>query len=241
MRVRGRRECRDCEHRWSYYETGSVECPACGSLRSVGVDDRTRHTDTPVSLDLSPHRRAIDADGLDGLDAAATDLKRDLRTYRNKRGFVRGGDLLALDGTFLAATELLHAVDVLARADASEITDDEEFYLLDLLRGADAGERPPVAEVPESMRAARGLAVAEAVDDYRREVLAWLDDNPDAAARRTLGTVSDLLKRTRALGGDVPLDDSETFVTATREVSRYLREGDEAALSTADDRLSRLL
>ncbi|WP_380676044.1 DUF7117 family protein [Salinigranum sp. GCM10025319] len=241
MRVRGRRECRDCEHHWSYYETGSVECPACGSLRSVGVDDRTRHTDTPVSLDLSPHRRAFDADDLDGLGAGAGELKRDLRSYRNKRGFVRGGELLDLDGTFLAATELLHVVDVLARADEDAITDDEQFYLLDLLRGADAGERPPVEEVPESMRAARGLAIAEAVDDYRREVLTWLDDNPDAAARRTLGTVSDLLKRTRALGGDVPLDTSETLVTATREVSRYLREGDEAALSTASDRLSRLL
>jgi hypothetical protein len=236
MKVRGQRECRDCEHRWSYYETGAVECPACGSLRSVGVDERTRHTDTPVSLDLSPHRRAVDATGLDD---AADDLKRDLRDYRNKRGFVRGGELLPLDETFLAATELLHAVDVLARA--AEVTDDEEFYLLDLLRGADAGERPAVERVPESVRAARGLAVAEAVDDYRRETLTWLDDNPHPEARRTLGSVSDLVRRARALGGDVPLDASETLVEATRDVSAYLREGDEPALATADDRLSRLL
>jgi hypothetical protein len=235
MRVRGRRECRDCEHRWSYYETGGVACPACGSLRSVGVDDRTRHTDTPVSLDLSPHRRAVEEAGI---GAAADDLQRDLRTYRNKRGFIRAGELRPLDGTFLAATELLHAVDVLTRAD--DVTDDEEFYLLDLLRGADAGERPPVDGVPASMRAARGLAVADAVDDYRRETLTWLDDNPDTEARRTLGTVADLVKRTRALGGDVPLDTSEALVTATRGVSTFLREGDEAALVSARDRLSRL-
>ena len=238
MKVRGRRECRNCEHRWSYYDTGAVECPACGSLRSVGVDERTRHTDTPVSLDLSPHRRAVDAGGI---GEAAADLKRELRGYRNRRGFIRGGELRPLDGTFLAATELLHVVDVLARADDEDVTDDEEFYLLDLLRGADAGDRPAVETVPESMRAARGLAVAEAVDDYRREMLSWLDDNPDVEARKTLGTVSDLVRRTRALGGDVPFDTSETLVTATRDVSEYLREGDESALVRASDRLSRHL
>jgi hypothetical protein len=237
MKVRGQRECRDCEHRWSYYETGSVDCPACGSLRSVGIDERTRHTDTPVSLDLSPYRRTVDADGI---EAAAADLKRELRSYRNRRGFIRGGELRPFDGTFLAATELLHAVDVLARAADGEITDDEEFYLLDLLRGTDVGERPPVESVPESMRAARGLAVAEAVDDYRREVLTWLDDNPDPEARRTLGTVAELVKRTRALGGDVPLADSEALVRATRDVSTALRDGDETALATANERLARL-
>jgi hypothetical protein len=235
MRVRGRRECRDCGHQWSYYETGAVDCPACGSLRSVGVDDRTQHTDTPTSLDLSPHRRAVDAGDLAD---AADDLKRDLRRYRTKRGFIRGGDLLPLDATYLAATELLHAVDVLVRA--GDRTDDEELYLLSLLRGADVGDRPDVDTVPRSMRAARGLALAEAVDEYRREVLAWLDDNPDPGARQVLGTVSEHVKRTRALGGDVPLEESEALLVATQDVSRALREDDETALATATDRLSRL-
>jgi hypothetical protein len=235
MKVRGRRECRDCGHQWSYYETGAVDCPACGSLRSVGVDDRTRHTDTPTSLDLSPHRRAVDAGPLAD---AADDLKRDLRRYRTKRGFIRGGELLPLDETYLAATELLYAVDVLVRA--GERTDDEELYLLSLLRGADIGDRPDVATVPASMRAARGLALTEAVDEYRREVLSWLDDNPDPDVRRVLGTVSELVKRTRALGGDVPLGESETLLAATHDVSRALRTGDEAALVTARERLARL-
>jgi hypothetical protein len=235
MKVRGRRECRDCGHQWSYYDTGAVDCPACGSLRSVGVDDRTRHTDTPTALDLSPHRRTVDAEGL---ASAAEDLKRDLRSYRTKRGFIRGGELLPLDTTYLAATELLHAVDVLVRAD--ERTDDEELYLLSLLRGADVDDRPDAEAVPTSMRAARGLAVAEAVDEYRREVLSWLDDNPDPEARNVLGSVSEFVKRTRALGGDVPVDESETLLEAVYDVSRALREGDETALLTARDRLSRL-
>lgn len=235
MHVRGQRKCRDCDHQWSYYETGSIDCPACGSRRSVGVDERTRHTDSPASLDLSPHRRAVDAGDLGD---TVTEFKRDLRRYRNKRGFIRGGDLLPLDGTYLAATELLFVADTLGRAD--ERTDAEELYLLSLLRGADVGERPDVDEVPTSMRAARGLAVAEAVDDYRREVLSWLDDNPDPAARRTLGTVAELVKRTRALEGDVSLDTTEALLAATLDVSTALREGDETALSTARERLSRL-
>jgi hypothetical protein len=235
MHVRGHRECRDCEHRWSYYETGAIDCPNCGSLRSVGVDDRTRHTDSPASLDLSPHRRAVD---VGDLADTADELKRDLRGYRNKRGFISGGELLELDGTYLAATELLYVVDVLERTD--ERSDEEELYLLSLLRGADVGDRPAVEAVPTSMRAARGLAVVEAVDDYRRETLSWLDDNPDQAARQVLGTVAELVKRTRALGGDVPLETSEALLVATQEVSRALRTGDDAALSTASERLSRL-
>jgi hypothetical protein len=90
------------------------------------------------------------------------------------------------------------------------------------------------------MRAARGLAVAEAVDDYRRETLSWLDDNPNGAARQTLGTVAELVKRTRALGGDVPLETSEALLAATQDVSRSLRADDVTALSTAKERLSRL-
>lgn len=235
MKVRGRRECRDCGHQWSYYETGAVDCPACGSLRSVGVDSRTQHTDTPTTLDLSPHRRAVDTGDLAD---AADDLKRDLRSYRTKRGFIRGGELLELDETYLAATELLYAVDVLVRA--GERTDDEELYLLSLLSGADTGNRPDTENVPRSMRAARGLALVEAVDEYRREVLSWLDDNPDPQARKVFGTVSEFVKRTRALGGDVPLEESETLLAATHDLSRALREDDETALATARDRLSRL-
>ena len=174
MKVRGERECRTCGARWSYYETGSVECPDCGSLRSVGVDDRTAHTDAQTTLDLSAHRaRFGDASGTlpdEGVD----DLKSDLRAYARKRGFIRGGELLPLDDTYLAARELLEAVDLYDRL--RDPTDRDREYLLALLAGADAGDRPATDAVPDSLREARGMAAVRAVDEYRTDLLAFLDE-----------------------------------------------------------------
>ncbi|MXR22522.1 endonuclease Q family protein, partial [Halobacterium bonnevillei] len=58
MDVRGERECKSCGTRWSYFETGSVACPECGSVRSVGVGERSQHTDGNATLDLSDAQRA---------------------------------------------------------------------------------------------------------------------------------------------------------------------------------------
>jgi len=59
MEIRGERECTDCGERWSYYETGDVACPACGSMQSVGVDEeRALHTTTAGEFDLTEARRA---------------------------------------------------------------------------------------------------------------------------------------------------------------------------------------
>jgi hypothetical protein len=235
MKIRGHRECKDCGRRWSYYETASVACPGCGSLRSVGVDERTRHTDGATNLDLSEHRTAVSAGRIRD---EVSGLKSTLRAYLRQRGFIAEGELLALDDTFVAAHELLHAIDVYDRL--ADPTDDEQYYVLNLLRGADAGERPTSADVPSSMSAARGLAYANAVRDYRRDVVTWLDDHPDPEARRTLGALVDHVKRSRALGGDVPLSTSDSLVNAARELSVYLVEADEDSLVSARNRLSRL-
>jgi predicted RNA-binding Zn-ribbon protein involved in translation (DUF1610 family) len=235
MKIRGQRECTSCGTRWSYYDTGSVACPNCGALRSVGVDDRTRHTATPTELDLSVHRTALE----DGEVAdVADDAQSDCRAYVRERGFIHGGELLPLDDVFLSASELVHVLDLYTRL--RDPTDAEQLYVLELFRGADLGERPPADSVPDSLAAGRGLGYAGALDDYRREVVAWLDDNPDPAARRTLGTVSEQVRRVEALQGDVPSATVESLVTATREVVRYLTEDDESALASAQNRLAGL-
>ncbi|RAW45522.1 hypothetical protein DQW50_08185 [Halorubrum sp. 48-1-W] len=177
MKIRGERKCHDCGNRWSYFETGTVECPDCGSLRSVGTTARATHTDSPVTLELSPHRdRFGEARGTlptEGID----DLKRDLREYVHKRGFIHSGELRDLDSTYLAARELIEAVDVYDRL--RNPTDADREYLLALLAGADDGDRPDTTVVPEAMREARGMAAVRSVDEYRADLSTFLEELAD--------------------------------------------------------------
>lgn len=244
MKVRGERECQACGTRWSYYETGEVTCPDCGSMQSVAVeDDRRRHTDAPADLDLSPYRSAVAAD--DPLESYATDLVRDCRAYLRRRGFVHAGELRPLDDTYLAVQELRAAVGDLQRdrrigADYRGRDEDAvQRYLVSLLAGVDRGERPAADEVPAPLTAARGLAYAAAVGDYREEVATYLEDEPDPAARRVLGRVRDHVKRLEALDGDVPPDDAEALVRVCRDLYAYLA-GDESSLAAAGERLDAL-
>ncbi|ELZ94269.1 hypothetical protein C440_11628 [Haloferax mucosum ATCC BAA-1512] len=188
-----------------------------------------------AELDLSSHRSAV-GDGT--IRDAAPALKSDLRDYIRKVGYIQGGELLPLDDTSLAAHELLHAVDVVARSNRP--SDDEQLYVLGLLRGADEGDRPAPGEVPDSLTDARGLAYAEAIDAYRRDLSTWLDDNPDPNARTTLETLSNHLKRVEALDGAISLSESETLVNATRDIYAALSDDDLDALALADDRLAAL-
>ena len=261
MKVRGERECTDCGARWSYYDTGEVACPDCGSLRSVGVEtERRRHTDTPATLDLSRFREAVaDAEPrrgadphLEGIDEIATELGSTLREYLRKRGFIRGGELLELDDTYLAARELLEAVDVYRRLQGPD--EATSLYVLELLEGADDGDRPGPEAVPTTLTPARGLAVATVVDTYRDELVTFLadleadtgnrDDTDVTGARNVidvtsaLGRLRDRTKRVRALDGDVDPAEAETLVAAAREIGAYLRNDDLDALARAHDRLA---
>ncbi|QCC57566.1 TFIIB-type zinc ribbon-containing protein [Natrinema thermotolerans] len=235
MKIRGERECKECGTRWSYYETGSVGCPACGSLRSVGVDERTEHTDLRVSFDLTPVRNAIDEADTDDLAERAGERCRE---YVRRRGFVNAGTLRDLDDTYLAAAELLHVADIVGRE--IRLEDREELYFLALLRDADQGERPPVEDVPSTLRAARGLAYADAVREYRRDVRTWAEDRDlTAGERQALETLGEHVKRIRMLDGDVEPRTAERLVEATRDLANGLR-GDEFAFSQAQERLDAL-
>ena len=233
MDVRGERECKACGTRWSYFETGSVECPDCGSVRSVGVGERAEQTDGAAELDLSAARNAA-VDDLRGALEPAVDACRE---YCRSRGFVAGGDLLDLDDTYLAAQELRRAAVFLG--DAMRVGEDETRYLLALLNGADRGERPEPADVPESMRAARGLAYAAAVGAYRTDLRAYCDDEVPEPERGLLERLRDHVKRVKALDGDVDPEDSERLVIAARRLGDAIR-GDEAAVEEARAHLNAL-
>ncbi|MEF8842846.1 MAG: TFIIB-type zinc ribbon-containing protein [Haloarculaceae archaeon] len=237
MRIRGRRECRNCGTRWSYYQTGSVECPSCGSLQSVGVDEeRTLHTATPASLDLTDARNRLESG--ESLREVAEVAAETCRKYVRGFGFIDAGELQPLGETYLAATELRHVAGWLGRAMTPD--GEEELYFLSLLRGADRGDRPSTDEVPDSLRSARGLAYARAVSAYRSDLRAYLDQHPDPMVTDVLGPLDSHLKRVEALDGDVPVGESELLVRIARDVGTYLREDDESALLEARDRLDRL-
>ena len=237
MKVRGQRECKDCGTRWSYYETGSVACPNCESLRSVGLDEERReHTDSPATLDLTEEREAVDAGPI---REVAADAGERAREYVRKRGFIDAGELATLDETYLAAQELRHAADVYGRA--FDPSDDEELYFLSLLRGADLGDRPDPTEVPRSMHEVRGLAVGDALQEYHRDLSKWAKEHDrDGAGRSALETLGEHVRRVRALEGDVDPGTAESLVAAARELATYFREDDEDALVLAQDRLGRV-
>lgn len=235
MKIRGERECQDCGTRWSYYETGSVGCPACGSLRSVGLDDRTEHTDLSVEFDLTEVRNAIDDVSTDDL---ADRAREHAREYVRRRGFISAGDLRELDDTYLAATELLHVADIVGRE--VNLREREELYFLSLLRDADEGERPPIDEVPPTLQGARGLAYANGVREYRRDIRTWAEDRKlTPAERAALETLGEHVKRIRMLDGEVEPRTAERLVEATRGLANGLR-GDDLAFTQAQERLEGL-
>jgi uncharacterized Zn finger protein (UPF0148 family) len=235
MEIRGERECQNCGSRWSYYDTGAVTCPECGSMRSVGVDEeRTLHTTSPVDLDLTDVRDQTETESLHRVADAA---KEACSEYVRQRGFVRGGELVALDDAYLAASELRHAADVFGRS--FQPSEEEELYVLELLRGADVGERPDANDVPETMRDARGLAAANAVREYRRDLRRW-HDGDDPTVENALETLGEHETRVRALSGDVDPGTADSLVETMRDIARYVQDGDELALTNARDRLDRL-
>lgn len=236
MEIRGRRECSECGTEWSYYDTGEVACPSCGSMRSVGVDDdRALHTTTPASFDLTEARVAWEESNRD--DAVEL-VKSTCRSFVRGNGFVHAGDLIEFDGRRVAARELTNAVDIAGRE--VEASDAQTYYVLELLREADEGTRPDPADVPASMRSARGLAVADTIERYRRDVRDWLE----ATGRETVPAVTDVLsglethqKRVQALQGDVDPVDADALYTAARELNVYLRADDGEATRTESEDL----
>lgn len=231
MNIRGRRECRSCGTRWSYYETGSVSCPDCGSIHSRGLGERAEHTAGPATLDLSAARAALEAEPFDRAAERAADAAAE---YVRQAGFVHAGELLPLGETYLVAAELRRAGTTLSRS--MRVAEVDRLYFLSLLGGAEDGERPPPGEVSDGLRSDRGLAVAAATDAYLsdlRDVL--VEPGPDLAA--VLSALRARRKRVEALDGDVDPAGAEQLVHACRDIGAAVRDDDETALARAQERL----
>ena len=229
MDVRGVRECRSCGTQWSYFETGSTSCPECGSMVSVGVGDRHLHTDRPVELDLSTARDRY-ADGT--VRDAADPAQEAALAYIRSRGFIDAGELLPLDETYVAAHEIRHVASELGRT--LSVSEAESYYFGQLLEGGPEGQRPPAADVPQSLHVARGLAAATAVRAYREDLRTWVDrEETVAAATSQLESLGSHVRRVRALDGAIDPEDADRLVTAARRLGDFLRDGDEADLEAS--------
>jgi len=231
MKVRGNRECKSCGKRWSYYETGSIHCPACGSAHSRGVGERAEHTAGPATLDLSAVLAAVDEEPLGRVAERATEAASE---YLRQAGFVHAGELQPLSETYLAAAELRRVGTTLARS----IRPDEsaELYFLSLLEATREKKRPAASEVPEQLRADRGLAVAAVAAAYVSDVRRLVEDS-DAELVTVLSAMGARRKRIEALDGDVDPHEAERLVGALRDVGAYIRDDDEAGLARAMERM----
>ncbi|MFB6146914.1 MAG: TFIIB-type zinc ribbon-containing protein [Halobacteriaceae archaeon] len=254
MRVRGERECKDCGERWSYFDTGRVTCPACGSAHSVGRSDRALHTASAADLDLADARDRVS----ESLREAGREAAASARAYVARAGFVDGGDLRPLEDRFLVASELRYAGSEVARATRPD--EAVEGHFLALLSAASDGQRPGPDEVPDALRGARGLGCADAAGQYATEVVEWLDwrEAHAVAVRDLFDRLRPHRRRVEALDGEVDPRTAERLVAVAREAGRAARvtagadeggneaasaEADadaEAAISTARERLDAL-
>lgn len=230
MEIRGQRECQDCGRQWSYYETGAIECPECGSRFSLGVGDPAEHTTGGVDLDLS---EAIDAVDTVPIRVVADLAVEAVSEYLRRVGFVNAGELEPLSDETLAAFELRRVGATVGRLmDPSE---DEELYFLDLMRGVTADERPPPSTVLDTFAPERGLAASAATEAYVSDLRRVVSERP-TALDRTLSTIATRRKRIEALDGAVDPAETERLVDAVRDVSAFVRTGDETALERARER-----
>lgn len=226
MEVRGVRECQACGIQWSYFETGSLECPECGSMRSVGIGDRELHTDSPVDLDLTEARERLATGTVRDAAGPAGDAALD---YIRSRGFIDSGVLKPLDDTYVAAHEVRHAASELGRT--LSVSEDAAYYFGTLLEGATEGVRPEPEIVPQSLHAARGLAAAAAVRAYRVDLRTWIDhEGAVDEAASLVESLGDHVRRIRALDGNVEPADADRLIRAGQGLGNYLRTEDETEL-----------
>ncbi len=230
MDIRGERECQSCGARWSYYDTTEITCPECGSIRSVGVDERKRHTAGKATLDLESIKADIDDEPISDLADRASEAAQ---SYIKPVGFIHAGELQPLSDQYLAACELRRVGATLGRV--MQVEEDEQLYFLQLLRDADSGNRPGPEAVPESLHPQRGLAIAAATDAYLTDIRQSLDDR-EGGVDSVLSAITTQRKRIEALDGAVEPTDAERLVRTLRDLGEYLREGDETALARALDR-----
>ncbi|PSP17563.1 hypothetical protein BRC62_04520, partial [Halobacteriales archaeon QH_10_67_13] len=189
------------------------------------VGPPAEHTAGATEFDLSPVRAAIDERPLREVAEEAADVAG---KYLASAGFVEAGELQPLGPEYVAAAELRRVGRTAGRLRA--LTDEEEAYLLALLRDADRGERPAPGAVPETFHPERGLAVAASIDAYLADLRRVLE--PEGQLARVISELQTQQKRIEALDGNVDPATAEPVLDAAQQLSDAV-DGDETALKRA--------
>lgn len=210
MEIRGERECLDCGETWSYFETREPECPECGSLRSRAVEDAEE--DTAGAVEMGDLLTRFGGE----FDEALQEAEERCREYTSRAGFVRGGELLPPEPTYVMACEVKHIAAEFVGA--GEPTDGERAYVVALVEGIETGEPPSPDERPTGLDAPHNRAVAETVEEYAKEISTYLRSVGETDGR--VEEARDLAKRTNATDGEA--DDAVEGLRLLRDVYEEL-------------------
>ncbi|MDY6765719.1 MAG: hypothetical protein SV377_08630 [Halobacteria archaeon] len=171
MEISGERECLNCGATWNYLETRRIECPECGSVRSKSISDpefdTTGRSNTEEGqLQVGDLFSELDTD----LESALSEAEDRCRTYVSRHGFVEAGNLKPLTAKYMMACEVIEIADALVRPMRRDISQEERYYVTDLIRGLESGDPPDPDDRPDSLREYHNLAVARVVEEYAREL-----------------------------------------------------------------------
>lgn len=208
MEIRGRRRCLDCGATWNYFETGGVDCPECGSIRSTSTTEGRQDTSS-TELNMEDVVQELGTDFTGGLSEAADRC----RSYVSRRGFIETGELQPPDARYVMASEIVEIADVFTQPMRREVGESERNYVVDLVRGLRAGEPPE--DRPESLDAAHNMALARTAERYIRDLRRYARsegiDVPQGVEK-----AREALKRTEATEGDA--DDAVEALRVLRDV-----------------------
>ncbi|MFB6186034.1 MAG: hypothetical protein ABEI86_04100 [Halobacteriaceae archaeon] len=236
MEIKGYRECRECGHQWSYYETGNIQCPECGSIKSTGIDERRLHTNTPVEIDITSIQSLVSNDEFRQAGQLAAE---EARNYTIRRGFIQEGELIQCDDRIFSCHELRNLGNYINRT--TSITDETEYYFIETIQAVKNKGRPDQQAIPMKLRSIRGLAYARTAKDYLNAVMTWVEyTDQQPPSRGVFERTKENIKRVEALDGDISVRDSERIYEIVTNLYSYCTTGEVSTYEQIEEYLSNL-
>ncbi len=215
MEISGERECLDCGEQWSYFETRQIECPECGSIKSMSISESELDTASSRKneLDMSDLYTEFQTDFMNALTQAG-DRSRE---YIASTGFIEGGELRPPMLRYVMAREIMEIADYIDLSLDTDISASEERYIIDLVKGVKSGDPPD--KRPNSMNNHHYMAVAKTAEEYATELFKYFEQNSEDIPEG-LEKARSLAKKTKATNGESA--DAKKSLRILRDLQRSL-------------------